>query len=306
MDNSLHSGSRRKGQKRKLDDHQQLPPHPSVPHDLDRPSDLASSADGRRALLTEVDAQVSVLEGSGSDRAAVKRATHVLAELAKNEEIVNLIVEGGAVPALVKHLVAPSVEGDRTVSTQFEHEVEKGCAFALGLLAVKPEHQQLIVDCGALPHLIALLKRQKMDGRGIPPLVELLDFADAKVQRAAAGALRTLAFKNDENKNLVCHLHTTCNALPTLILMLRSEDTAIHYEAVGVIGNLVHSSPNIKKEVCCRSFATCDWVAQTLSISNTVPFAMRASERRLCCLVNLQLQIQTARFTLSSEALFSL
>nr|GMD22152.1 ARM REPEAT PROTEIN INTERACTING WITH ABF2-like [Ipomoea batatas] len=31
--------------------------------------------------------------------------------------------------------------------------------------------------------------------------------------------------------------------------MLRSEDTAIHYEAVGVIGNLVHSSPNIKKEV---------------------------------------------------------
>lgn len=76
-----------------------------------------------------------------------------------------------------------------------------------------------------------------------------------------------------------------CNALPTLILMLRSEDAAIHYEAVrsyyltflswnyinvifcsctsywmlselvfddlqvGVIGNLVHSSPNIKKEV---------------------------------------------------------
>uniref|UniRef100_A0A0D3G7C9 BTB domain-containing protein n=3 Tax=Oryza TaxID=4527 RepID=A0A0D3G7C9_9ORYZ len=31
--------------------------------------------------------------------------------------------------------------------------------------------------------------------------------------------------------------------------MLRSEDAAIHYEAVGVIGNLVHSSPNIKKEV---------------------------------------------------------
>jgi len=77
-----------------------------------------------------------------------------------------------------------------------------------------------------------------------------------------------------------------CNALPTLILMLRSEDAAVHYEAVrvtkpliinarfcnnfqlfvrtclmwhmpmkwivyqvGVIGNLVHSSPNIKKEV---------------------------------------------------------
>lgn len=38
---------------------------------------------------------------------------------------------------------------------------------------------------------------------GIPLLVELLDFSDLKVQRAAAGALRTLAFKNDENKNQV-------------------------------------------------------------------------------------------------------
>ena len=38
---------------------------------------------------------------------------------------------------------------------------------------------------------------------GIPPLVELLEFTDTKVQRASAGALRTLAFKNDENKNQV-------------------------------------------------------------------------------------------------------
>lgn len=87
--------------------------------------------------------------------------------------------------------------------------------------------------------------------------------------------------------NIVTPQIVECNALPTLILMLRSEDTAIHYEAVrsqriyfcyellefpwcwdlvfaphviritlvfyesqvGVIGNLVHSSPNIKKEV---------------------------------------------------------
>ncbi|KAK7859152.1 arm repeat protein interacting with abf2 [Quercus suber] len=193
-------------------------------------------------------------------------------------EVVNVIVEGGAVPALVKHLQAPACsEGERS-SKPYEHEVEKGSAFALGLLAVKPEHQQLIVDTGALSHLVDLLKRHKegsssravnsvirraadaitnlahenssiktrvrMEG-GIPPLVDLLEFTDTKVQRAAAGALRTLAFKNDENKNQIVE----CNALPTLILMLRSEDTAIHYEAVGVIGNLVHSSPNIKKEV---------------------------------------------------------
>ena len=38
---------------------------------------------------------------------------------------------------------------------------------------------------------------------GIPPLVELLEFFDGKVQRAAAAALRTRAFKNDENKSQV-------------------------------------------------------------------------------------------------------
>ncbi|GMI96005.1 ARM repeat protein interacting with ABF2 [Hibiscus trionum] len=261
----------RKGQKRKLEEEIQEGREISLP-----------TGDARRALLAEVTAQVSVLESAfswrESDRAAAKRATHVLAELAKNEEVVNVIVEGGAVPALVKHLQAPPCDDGDLSPKPFEHEVEKGSAFALGLLAVKPEHQQLIVDSGALSHLVKLLRRHKdisisraaisvirraadavtnlahenssiktrvrMEG-GIPPLVELLEFTDTKVQRAAAGALRTLAFKNDENKNQIVE----CNALPTLILMLRSEDAAIHYEAVGVIGNLVHSSPNIKKEV---------------------------------------------------------
>ncbi|XP_070666582.1 ARM REPEAT PROTEIN INTERACTING WITH ABF2 isoform X2 [Malus domestica] len=259
----------RKGQKRKLEEETGGEREISV-----------KSGEARKALLSEVSEQVKVLNStfswSEADRASAKRATHVLAEIAKNEEVVNVIVEGGAVPSLVKHLQAPPLsDGDRS-SKPFEHEVEKGSAFALGLLA--PEHQQLIVDTGALAHLVDLLKRHKdspvsralysvirraadaitnlahenssiktrvrMEG-GIPPLVELLEFADTKVQRAAAGALRTLAFKNDENKNQIVE----CNALPTLILMLRSEDAAIHYEAVGVIGNLVHSSPNIKKEV---------------------------------------------------------
>ncbi|CAI0559879.1 unnamed protein product [Linum tenue] len=252
----------RKGQKRKLEE-EIKDEQPGI-----SPSPVASS-DARRAILSEVAVQVSILDSAFSwqeaDRAAAKRATHVLADLAKNggthfslflfpcfNEVVNVIVEGGAVPALVKHLQSPPItEVDGSVRP-FEHEVEKGSAFALGLLAVKPEHQQLIVDHGALPHLVDLLKRHtegttravtsvvrraadaitnlahensniktlvRREG-GIPPLVELLEFADTKVQRAAAGALRTLAFKNDENKN-----------------------------QVGVIGNLVHSSPNIKKEV---------------------------------------------------------
>ncbi|XP_062144242.1 ARM REPEAT PROTEIN INTERACTING WITH ABF2-like [Alnus glutinosa] len=239
--------------------------------------------EARRDLAREVLAHVNVLESisfsAGADRASAKGAAVSLSELAKYEDNVNVIVECGAVPALVKHLQAPSAvkEGD-SGRLLYEHEVEKGSAFALGLLAVKPEHQQLIVDAGALPHLVDLLKRHKngcntravngvirraadaitnlshengciktsvrIEG-GIPPLVELLEYSDIKVQRAAAGALRTLAFKNDENKTQIVE----CNALPTLIVMLWSEDATIHYEAVGVIGNLVHSSPKIKKEV---------------------------------------------------------
>ncbi|KAL1296242.1 hypothetical protein HN51_056966 [Arachis hypogaea] len=271
----VHSLSERKGQKRKLDDqlhaNRQISPPPPT-------------ADERAAILCQASDQVRVLDSTftwnEADRAAAKRATHTLADLAKNEEVANVIVEGGAIRALVRHLQAPPIGDDDRVQKPlpFEHEVEKGSAFALGLLAVKPEHQQLIVDSGALIHLVDLLKRHKngltsrainslirraadaitnlahenssiktrvrMEG-GIPPLVHLLEFADPKVQRAAASALRTLAFKNDENKNQIVE----CNALPNLILMLRSEDAAIHYEAVGVIGNLVHSSPNIKKEV---------------------------------------------------------
>lgn len=47
----------------------------------------------------------------------------------------SMIVEAGAVPALVKHLKEPPAiaGGERP----YEHEVEKGSAFALGLLAVK-------------------------------------------------------------------------------------------------------------------------------------------------------------------------
>lgn len=57
-----------------------------------------------------------------------------------------------------------------------------------------------IILCEIFAQLFFFLIR--MEG-GIPPLVELLELADTKVQRAAAGALRTLAFKNDENKNQV-------------------------------------------------------------------------------------------------------
>ncbi|XP_027351055.1 ARM REPEAT PROTEIN INTERACTING WITH ABF2-like [Abrus precatorius] len=258
----------------------------SLKRKLEQQNDSMEDQTDRKVLHQDFSAkilqQVSLLNStsSHSNRAAVKSAVHVLSELANDEDLVDTIVNGGAVPALVKHLDAPcSVKDDSDgVVEPYQHEVEKECALVLGLIAVKPEYQEFIVDAGALPSLVNLLKRHKtsaisqsligllwrvadaitnlahentsvktlvrMEG-GIPPLVELLEFNDIKVQRAAAAALRTLAFKNDDNKIQIVE----CDALPTLVLMLRSDDPSIHYEAVGVIGNLVHSSPNIKKDV---------------------------------------------------------
>eukprot|EP00955_Chlamydomonas_euryale_P087134 364271-Chlamydomonas_euryale.AAC.4 len=95
------------------------------------------------------------------------------------------------------------------------------------------------------PSALHLLQNTVREEGGVPPLVSLLSSLDAKVQRASAGALRTLAFKNEDNKNQIVE----CGALPVLIRMLRSADTGLHYEAVGVVGNLVHSSTHIKRQV---------------------------------------------------------
>ena len=54
-----------------------------------------------------------------------------------------------------------------------------------------------------------------------------------QVQRAVAGSLRTLAFKNEENKNIIVDL----GSLPLLTQMLRAEDSTIHYE----VGGWVHA-----------------------------------------------------------------
>ncbi|KAM5563740.1 ARM REPEAT PROTEIN INTERACTING WITH ABF2-like [Rosa sericea] len=270
--------TRRRSLKRKLE-------QDFVEETQENEPDRKSPAVDPQDPLIEIRAHVKVLDStfsaSDADRSAAKVAARALVELAKNEDNLKDLVECGAVPALVKHLRTPPPErGGSHSPIPCEHEVEKESAFALNLIAVKPENQHLIVDAGGLSPLIDLLKRHKsssgsnagaVDGvirraadaicnishensniknlvrieGGIPPLVELLNFFDTKVQRAAAGALKILAFKNDENKTQIVE----CNALPNLVLMLRSEIATMTYEAVGVIGNLVHSSPSIKKLV---------------------------------------------------------
>lgn len=71
----------RKGQKRKLEEEIEEEREISAP-----------SGEARQALLSEVSAQVVILNSTFSwneaDRAEAKRATHVLAELAKNGMLV--------------------------------------------------------------------------------------------------------------------------------------------------------------------------------------------------------------------------
>ncbi|XP_057438665.1 ARM REPEAT PROTEIN INTERACTING WITH ABF2-like [Lotus japonicus] len=182
-----------------------------------------------------------------------------------------------AVPVIMRLLFYLRDENSgQGFSDTFKYDVQRGCALVLTLLSFQPKYQRLIVDAGALPHLVDLLRVHKAgvmsqallgilkttagaitylayensniktlvrNEGGIPPLVELLEFNDSKVQVAAAGALRILAFRNYDNANQI----VDCNALPTLVLMLAPDDPTIHYEAVGLIRNLVHSLPNIKE-----------------------------------------------------------
>ena len=58
--------------------------------------------------------------------------------VSRSEEHVDIIVEEGAIDALVPHLSAPPVNADEGEGpVALEHEVEKEAAFAIGLLAIK-------------------------------------------------------------------------------------------------------------------------------------------------------------------------
>lgn len=204
------------------------------------------------------------------DRGAMRSDVQKVAELAKCEASIDILVKEGVIETIVPMLSLPVLDGEDS----FDDVLKEACT-SLSVLANKPEQQRRITNSDAIAGLVALLKRysaqspaggvarraadaltslahenaqiksQVRNEGGIPPLVTLLESTEKKVQRAAAGALRTLAFKSEENKSQIVEY----GALPMLICMLRHDDVSIHYEAVGVIGNLVHSSPHIKKKV---------------------------------------------------------
>jgi hypothetical protein len=127
-----------------------------------------------------------------------RRASDAITNLAhENLDIKNMVRERGGIPPLVALLEAA--------------DIKVGCQQG----AAGGAQAGRAVGCHRLPW--------RPTAPPAPP-----PFSPAQVQRASAGALRTLAFKNEDNKNQIVE----AGALPTLITMLRSEDTGVHYEAV--------------------------------------------------------------------------
>ncbi|CAG9464571.1 unnamed protein product [Pedinophyceae sp. YPF-701] len=160
------------------------------------------------------------------------------------------------------------------------HHIEKDTCFCISMVLADgalSSNQTVIARLGALPHVVRLLRpvdyvpigatggaprraadavyalavdnnEVKHDLRregAIPALLDLADHSCVKVRRAAVMALRVLAFKNDENKDAIV-LH---GGLETLVPLLRAEDESVYTEAIGVVGNLVHSTPLMKGRV---------------------------------------------------------
>lgn len=172
-----------------------------------------------------------------------KEACFILGLLAVKPEFQAAIASAGALPGLVKLLrahkptaVTRVVPGSGGVArraadaiTNLAHEnvdikvgggvwrgkgdwvVAVGCLLPVSVLPRARQRRR------AGPQLARtrnppFQNRVRAEG-GIPPLVALLEAWDIKVQRAGAGALRTLAFKNEENKKQIVE----CGALPLLI-----------------------------------------------------------------------------------------
>ncbi|GAU23358.1 hypothetical protein TSUD_334050 [Trifolium subterraneum] len=118
--------------KRKLDFTEQDDESTNNPHRrrLDLPADISK----RIHFLNYA------FSSSDSDRCSARSALFVLTEFAKDEDIVDVIVDCGAVPALVKVLETASLvvsdDGDCHLD-RHRYEMEKDCALVLGLLAVK-------------------------------------------------------------------------------------------------------------------------------------------------------------------------
>ncbi|XP_039162194.1 ARM REPEAT PROTEIN INTERACTING WITH ABF2-like [Eucalyptus grandis] len=188
-----------------------------------------------------------------------------------SRKCVGEMVENGVIPvlpALVKRSEAPPLgEGDSREKFH-RREVEK-TSEVLGSIAVESEHQHDSDNIDAISYLRSLLKRHEagfsspsangLVVRAANTVTELVlgignGNADVLVRMVVGiplfvelqgAALCVMASKNEENRNQIVH----SGALPSIVLLLKSDNADIHIKAVALIGVPVFLNANVEKDV---------------------------------------------------------
>ncbi|KAK3019607.1 hypothetical protein RJ639_005026 [Escallonia herrerae] len=231
-------------------------------------------------LALEVRSQVEILDSASSsiepDRASVKRSIRVLTVLAKNvvygfdfgdlcgvEDVVNVIVESGAVPALVRQL-EPLAQVKEGGAKLHDLEIERGCALTLGLLAIKViclclislsksllEELSSYSSCSESQREAALLLGQfaasdidckvHIAQRGaVRPLIEMLQSKNIQLREMSAFALGRLA-QDTHNQAGIAH---TGGIVP-LLKLLDSRNGSLQHNAAFALYGLADNEDNV-------------------------------------------------------------
>ncbi|WIA37724.1 hypothetical protein OEZ86_014604 [Tetradesmus obliquus] len=231
-----------RGHKRKLADNN------SGPSPSREPSSSVVEAEVKSLIQTVRDLSSRPVEKS--DRAALRKAAHALADYCKTDELVELIVQNGAVDAVVP-LLTIADKAEPTVHQSFT-EVRKEACFILGLLAVKPEYQHQIATAQALPGLVKLLQAHNISS----PPARTASFGGASgggnersgsggVARRAADAITNLAHENLEIKNMV----RQDGGIAPLVRLLSSWDLKVQRAGAGALRTLAFKNDDNKRQI---------------------------------------------------------
>ncbi|KAK3018340.1 hypothetical protein RJ639_004752, partial [Escallonia herrerae] len=197
----------------------------------------------RQDLALEVRSQVEILDSASSSiepyRTSVKRAIRVLTVLAKNEDVVNVIVESGAVPALVRQLEPPAQVKEGGAKLH-ELEIERGCALTLGLLAIKTVHQWNTTLGFAMPGLLIALPAVVCIIWSMPYYAFDMPPYGNESQREAALLLGQFAAADTD-----CKVHIVQRgAVRPLIEMLQSKNIQLREMSAFALGRLAQDTHN--------------------------------------------------------------
>lgn len=185
------------------------------------------------------------------DRQQLRKQAHQLADYCKDDALVELIVQAGAVETVVP-LLSIAEKADPTVAASFT-EVRKDACFILGLLAVKPEYQHQIAAASALPGLVKLLEAHSISSPPPRTTSSTGEWAPATAARAGSGgvarraadAITNLAHENIEIKNMV----RADGGIAPLVRLLNSWDLKVQRAAAGALRTLAFKNDDNKRQI---------------------------------------------------------